>query len=144
MKNVISKMSVLIAVSLVVLSATPANAQTSLMRVDIPFAFLAGNEVHPAGAYVFKVDSNFRLVDFRALDGRATYRIQLAGGLPSKAGQAVKGSLRFNCYGDTYALSGIWSYGAEQGYKVKPSKAESELARTWGGPVSETNIQTVR
>jgi hypothetical protein len=45
----------------------------------------------------------------------------------------VKGFLRFDQYGATYALRAVGAPGAEAGLGIKPSKAETELAKANGG-----------
>ncbi len=152
MKTLLTKMTVVIAISLVVLSAAiPANAQayasSSQMRVQIPFAFLAGEKVNPAGEYVVRVLGDFRLLDIRNAKEAGLERLQLTGGMLSE--RLVKsedgGFLLFNRYANGYALAGVWAAGADRGYKMKASKAEIEMARANGGAAAvETEIHSVR
>ncbi|MBZ5586907.1 MAG: hypothetical protein LAQ30_32915 [Acidobacteriia bacterium] len=147
MKTLLSKMTVVIAISLVVLSAAiPANAQTTNMRVQIPFAFLAGEKAYPAGDYIFTLNGDYRLVDLRSAKESAVERISLTGGLlPERAAAAQHGFLLFKRYGGEYALNGVWAAGAPRGYTVKPSKAEIEMAKANGGAAAgETEIHSVR
>ncbi len=145
MKNATSKMIGLFAFGLVVLSAAiPANAQVSTMRVQVPFAFLAGAEKLPAGDYEFRVNADFRFVDIRSMKESVPHRVALTGGLmPGKEAPAEAGYASFYKNGQDYSLRGLWRTGAPVGYLAAPSKAEKEMARS-GGAVTTTNIQTVR
>ena len=134
MKNATVNAAVLLVAGLVVLlAAMPAQAET-IMRVDIPFAFLAGEQMHPAGEYLVKIDSRARLAELRPVDGVNTDRLMLDGTLVSRKGvDSMKGFLRFQLYGSTHALQVIGAPAGEAGFGVKASKAERELARTHGG-----------
>ena len=44
--------------------AASAGAQTSILRMEIPFQFIAGDQVMPAGQYVVRIDEGFRRVQF--------------------------------------------------------------------------------
>lgn len=143
MKNQMFKIGALLTLGIALLAATPALAQTNPMRADIPFAFLAGDRMHPAGQYEIRVLGNFRVAELRAVNSSVSYRVLLTGGLKSGAGEADYGELHFNQYGDAYALSGVRAAGDGNAFKVKPSKAEDQMARS-GGSVAQTNVRTVR
>ena len=98
MKKVVSRSTLLIAATIAILAMTTAKAETPLMRMDIPFAFLAGEHTLPAGNYWVRVDTDFRFLELRPADGTGAQRVALAGGqfavkkvseTPSPSGSAV-------------------------------------------------------
>ncbi len=145
MKNVISK-SLLLAAGLVAFAlAGPANAQQPVpMRMSVPFAFVAGEHTYPAGDYWVRVDANLGVAELRSVQGASANRVLLTGArLPEKAISQEKGVIQFNVYGEAYALAGICPAGTAEGYRVKASKVEAELARTHGGAGTRT-ISTIQ
>jgi hypothetical protein len=148
MKTLVSKLGLLTAAGLMAATfVTTAAAQiTSLMRVHIPFAFLAGERTLPAGDYMLKLDSGFNMVDIVPMQGTRTQRVLLQPQFvkrPNGAGE--RGILTFAKYGDRLVLRGIWTGGDREGHVVKTSKAEIELARNTGGtPVAEESSVMIR
>jgi hypothetical protein len=62
-KNLLSKLSILATLTLIALIITmPANAQTKILRIHVPFEFYAGDNVLPAGDYRVAVDHVFNRV----------------------------------------------------------------------------------
>ena len=96
--------------------AVPAGAQVARMRMEIPFTFVAGDRVLPAGAYWVTVDQDFHRC---RLDGLSNSTIQLIRLLPASDRRsltnAVQGTLRFTRYGGQHFLSAVWRPGHEQG-----------------------------
>ena len=135
MKILTSKLGLLAATGLMAaMFVTTASAQQpNLMRVQIPFAFLAGDRTMPAGDYMVKFEPNFNLVDLVPMQGTTTLRVLMKMGFvrrPKDAGQL--GLLTFAKYGDRLVLRGVWASGDREGHEVKTSKAEIELARSAG------------
>ena len=144
MKNVFAKATVLMAAGFAVLmGAAPARSETR-MSVNIPFAFLAGEQIHAAGAYQIRVNADMKYVELRPVEGVATERVLLDGTYVSRADKtATAGFLQFAQYGETYALRAVGAPGAGEGLGLAHSRAEKELAKTNGG-ASRTSIVTVR
>lgn len=141
MKTLISKLGLIAAAGLMATTiATTASAQDrNLMRVNIPFAFLAGERTLPAGDYLFRLDPQFGLVDIHPMGNNAIYRVQLRGGFVSRQSSGHEGGLlTFAKYGSRLALRGVWANGEHEGHEVKTSKAEIELARATGGVPAES------
>ena len=133
MKNTVAKAAVLFVAGLVILSAAVAAQAGPLMRVNIPFAFLAGERMHQAGEYWVQVNSDFRYVELRPLDSAIAERVALTGvSAPRRGLDTLKGFLRFARYGSAYAMRAVGAPGAEAGLGVMPSKAEKELAKANG------------
>lgn len=129
MKHKFPKILAFIALGMAGVVAPPAGAQPSAMRVVVPFAFLAGDEVYQPGMYLVRVDENHITAELRSISGTQMARIGLGSGFTGNASQMSKGVLRFVQYGELWSLSGIWIGGAERGYKVRPGKTQSELAK---------------
>ena len=126
-----------IAIAAVALAAS-ANAQNGNgMRMDIPFAFLAGNEVLPAGSYTVRVDDGFNRILLEPQTNGPVRAVPVASGITErKQSDAWLGVLRFQKYGERWVLRAAFRPGRADGYYVMPSKAEKELARI--SPPSET------
>ena len=141
MKRIISEAGVLLVAGLAVLSvAMPARAET-LMRVNIPFEFLAGEQTHPAGDYYVRVNSEYRYVELRPTKSAIAERVALNGSaVPRQGMERMKGFLRFERYGSTYAMRAVGVPNAETGMGVKPSKIEKDLAKANGGSGAEVSL----
>jgi hypothetical protein len=126
MKSLIAKAAVLLVAGFVVLSA--AMPSQTLMRANIPFAFLAGDQMHPAGEYWVQVNPEFRYVSLRPLDGATAQWAALNGSYVPRTGRELtKGFLQFERYESTYALRAVGIPEAKAGFGVMPSRAEKEL-----------------
>ncbi|HTQ59603.1 MAG TPA: hypothetical protein VMI32_05240 [Candidatus Solibacter sp.] len=110
----------------VMASARVARAQQSMV-VNIPFDFVAGNQVLPAGDYaVERVGHQNTLVlvnrayslssPFLNTNAIAANKIQ------------TESRLIFNRYGDRYFLSQIWTAGDSRGRELPKSAREKEIA----------------
>ena len=120
---------VLMSISvLVLLSATSAYGQTS-MRFNIPFQFLAGDHVMPAGDYLVRVDFASRMLNVRHENGRSA---KYLSAIPSKRSfdPVEEGKLVFKSYRNVYVLARVWTRGVSVSSDLPVSKAERELART--------------
>lgn len=146
MKKIVSKFGILLASSLAVVAiAANANAQdANLMRTHIPFAFLAGEQMMPAGDYMVRINSTHQVADLSPLQTTDVRRVALkpaSSRRPARTGE--EGVLTFVKYGDKYVLRGIWPHGGAMGEEVRTSKAEIELAKTVGAgtpAASETSL----
>jgi hypothetical protein len=143
MKNAFAKATVLMATGFAAfLGATPAKCETP-MRVNIPFAFVAGEQTHAAGAYEVRVNHGLRYVELRPLDSALVERVLLDGAFSPRADKnATGGFLQFRQYGNSYALRSVGAPGAAEGLDVKRSKAEKELSNVAGG--SSGKVVTIR
>jgi hypothetical protein len=142
MKSVIAKVAVLVAAGLVVLSAAMPEP---VMRMNIPFTFLAGGQMHRAGLYWVRVNSAPCFVELRPLKSAIVERLAVNGTCISRNGpertDPMKGFLRFERYGSTYALRAAGAPGIEDGLGLKPSEVEKELAEANNGAAgSEVSV----
>lgn len=136
MKNLLSKIGGLIAACCIVFSAASlANAQTNLMRTSVPFPFLAGNQTIPAGEYAVRLDKASHVVYLRTVGGTSEYRLPLMATVGFRKSAAPEtGALQFSAKGGRYVLQVIWPSDNGEGYKLMPSKAETELAKNPAAP----------
>jgi hypothetical protein len=136
MKNIVTKSGLFVAAGLAILAmAAPAYAQNRLMRVDIPFSFLAGEQRLPAGRYWVSFDGAFHTLDLRQLDARSTYRVRVQDGRATrKWAEADRGVLSFRKYGANLVLKGVFVSGGMERHDLQTSKAEIELAKAGALP----------
>ena len=138
MKNLISWKSTLVAAALAVLWPAAASAQ-AYIRVDVPFAFTAGNRLLPAGEYVFVVDTNHMTSRIYLPSGLSAGFVNLVPGVTERpAAQSAKGMVRFQRYGEKYILTGIWRAGWVSGNEVSGRRHSRELASGGSSEVVET------
>jgi hypothetical protein len=130
MKNLIAKAGVLVAAGFMAFSAaTPVQAAT-LMQVNVPFAFLAGDQINTAGVYWVRVSSAPQRVELRSAKSALAERLVMNGTTVRRIGSDLtKGFLRFERLGSMYVLWAVGSAGSEDALVVKPSKTEEQLAK---------------
>ena len=143
MKKLLSSIAIPIALGLVVLTAaTPANAQPSFhVRVSVPFPFLAGEQVRPAGDYWFHVNKDFKTLDLQAANETRLQRVPLKFTPVNRGKQPLEtGFVSFQKLGDGYVLRGVWGGGMNTGFHTRPSAAEREMAKRNGGAAPSTAV----
>ena len=112
------------------------NAQQTIMRCNVPFAFNIGDKQLPAGAYVVHEMDRVTLIQSKDSENSVVGIYNNAG--PSKADQ---NKLVFDKVGDHYFLTQIWSSARNEELLVPESKQEKELRASNIGPWSE--VETV-
>jgi len=108
-------------------------AQTTRLTADIPFDFHMGKTSMPAGEYSFQRQSG--MLTIRAADGKHT-----AMTLTSPASRDLSDSpvVKFQHYGDTYFLSGLFIADSRDGFSVAAGEKQRELAKRM--PTTDTTI----
>jgi hypothetical protein len=127
MRNRIWKIFSLTVVAALALTAMSASAQPNLLRVTVPFQFVAGDTTLPSGEYAVAIDQNAGRIHFTGLDTasgayllrQSTHSIEL---------DSTRNSLVFNKYGNTYFLSRIIGASFGQELEWAQSGAEKKLA----------------
>lgn len=120
-----------VCLGVTVLGAVPAAAQTSSVEAEIPFAFVVGDQLLPAGGYRFIVETDHKLTRITELSGKRVWQVRLiAGGTDRSESSLEKGLLRFTKIGDRYLLNTIWRAGYLTGSNVMRSKLPRELAQS--------------
>ncbi len=127
--------SILAALSLAIpLFAAAAPSQTRTVRCEIPFQFIAGNQVLPAGEYRLTVDPDHMLFLIHSVANAESWMIRYSpGGLGRDADKTGNGMLRFAKYGTQYFLTGVWEPGRVDGNRVLPSRRLVESAKLASG-----------
>lgn len=125
-----SMIGILMVVGLVsLLMAPPASGQT-IAKFNVPFEFVAGDRVLPAGEYRVNVDSGLRRVEIRqagADDGA------LLMAIPALTKDAANAStLVFIAYGSVKLLQWVRIGGRAEGLELPASKAQREMAKASG------------
>jgi hypothetical protein len=137
--NQLSKYRVsLLAILLAVLSLAPAaraQAQETIARVNVPFAFECGNQHYPAGTYDLRTLSNNVLwIRGASSSGLAMMRMDM-NMLPKKTGKAV-----FGVSGNEHFLHEIWSPRSTTHVFFQASKAEKRV-KLASNSISQPDIQ---
>jgi len=105
-----------------------AQAQENGVKANVPFDFVVGNQVLPAGEYlVTPQGSAGQAILIRSTDSKSaamTVTFSCASANPSKDTKLV-----FHALGGRYFLSQIWAQGYSQGRELRKSSAEIEMAK---------------
>ena len=129
-KQVISVAAALL-LSIVVAGQCGAQ-QGSVVEVNVPFAFQAGNQMLPAGEYrIQRLSAEMEGIQLiRSYDGKASTTVT---SLPAESkDSSAPARLVFNRYGNEYFLAEIWTDGTH-GRRLHKSVREKEWASTLGG-----------
>ena len=124
--KVLRSISILFAL---LLAVSAAHAQTPALQAAIPFNFVAGNRVLPAGNYVLgsKWVTAPNVISLRDLDENIT---SFTGSNACYVTQAPKTSkLVFQRIGNEYFLYQIWVAGENTGREFPMSKLEVQMAK---------------
>lgn len=106
-------------------TAVAVHAQNLHFRVNVPFEFIVGSEILPAGQYAVDMQAPSGRLSIYCLDHKASTAVL---GFPFQSADATGDDrLVFNRYADTYFLSKIWGYGS-YGRKLPMTKRERELS----------------
>ena len=118
---------VLTALTLVAWLMVPATqAQSIMLKANIPFDFVVGEKRLPSGEYHVK-SLNPVLTQIQSKDGHSTAIVLTAGMQAAKISDA--GKLVFNRYGDQYFMSKIWAPSSDSGRELPKSRLEREVAQ---------------
>ena len=116
-----------IALGFGLLLATASYAQETHVRGSVPFNFIVGNQVLPAGDYtVQSANSAGTALAIRNDDeGKAIMALSMSC---RQLKPSDKTKLVFHRVGNRYFLSEIWVEGENAGRRLPPSAAETETA----------------
>jgi hypothetical protein len=115
----------------------PASAQTDVSQYNVPFSFVAGNEVIPAGHYRVTVDTNFYLCRLEPTGSTGIHVIRLVPGATArKIGKSSAGVMQFAKLDGQYFFTGIWKTGEVSGHETLASRRFNQLAKA--KPAAET------
>ena len=106
-------------------SAALAQSRSLVAKADIPFDFVAGQRVMPAGTYEITHSDN--LLELRATDQKAAefLSVHAAYTVHTPSGS----SLVFDRRGDKYFLRQIWTAGNHDGYECPKTRIEKDVEK---------------
>jgi hypothetical protein len=103
-------------------------AQENGIKANVPFDFVVGNQVLPAGEYLVTAQGAAnQAILIRSTDSKSaamTIAFSCASASPSKDTKLV-----FHTLGGRYFLSQVWAQGYSQGRELRKSSAEIEMAK---------------
>jgi hypothetical protein len=113
------------------LAVSAAQAQDAKVKADIPFDFVVGDRVMPAGEYIVgpagSVSQAITISSGDRTDLTLTFACASSG--PSKSTKLV-----FHALAGRYFLSQVWVEGYSQGRQLRMSKTETQLAKNGDAP----------
>lgn len=115
-----------IASALVLFGASIASAGSIELRADVPFNFMAGDKMLPAGTYNVSRPGTFRtaLTIKGNAGGHGGVIVRTNMSQPANTTGTTK--LVFNRYGNQYFLSQVWTSAKRDGYVYVLPKSERE------------------
>jgi len=131
MKIFTSGKTIFCALSLCALfGATAAQAQNYSIRVEVPFQFIAGEKMYPAGDYRLSVDGAVHTLTIRPQANTSIHMVPLTPGYERRTGGDLeKGMVRFTKSGNLHVLNGVWRGGSADGNVTYMSRAAKEAAK---------------
>jgi hypothetical protein len=110
------------------LVASGAQAQETHVKANIPFDFVAGNQILPAGEYMVASEGpTNQAIVIRSVD-RKTAILSVTNSCSSSRPSDTS-KLVFHRLAGRYFLSQVWVQGNTAGRQVPRSKAEIEMAK---------------
>jgi hypothetical protein len=104
-------------------------AQAQLLRANVPFAFVAGDRLLPAGEYTLNLDARSGIVQLLPASDLPLY----AAAHHCQFGASEdRGTLVFHKYGDSYFLKRVKTSATREGYEFLPTRGEKNAARKSG------------
>jgi hypothetical protein len=119
---------------LVTLTAASVQAQSERSRISIPFTFVVGQKILPAGEYTFEPNSKDAFHVW-LLEGERGKDAVFFPTVAVRARQTQEDTkLVFYKYDDQYFLSEIWTAGDQSGYKLRVGALEQHLVKNGTHP----------
>ena len=110
------------------LAVSAAQAQETRVKANIPFDFVVGNKVLPAGEYMVVTEgSSNQAVVIRSDDTKSAV-LSLTQAC-SSIRPSDKTKLVFHTLAGRYFLSQVWMQGYDRGRELPKSRAEVQLAK---------------
>ena len=107
------------------LMVSATQAQSIMLKADIPFDFVVGEKRLPSGEY--HVKSLNQVTQIQSKDAHSTAIVLTIGMQAAKISDV--GKLVFHRYGDQYFLSKIWAASSDLGRELPKSRLEREVAQ---------------
>ena len=129
----------LAVVCLLLFVSTMSFAQSVAVKVNVPFAFVIGNTVVPAGEYKIMQANTYS--NALAIQGEGFGMLVLPVPTNQDLNQTSQSKLLFNQYGNRYFLSEILSTATGRVYRLYPSTLEVKLASL---PRSSSHVAAIK
>jgi hypothetical protein len=118
----------LFAAALALVVTTVASAQSTKVKVTVPFSFIVNRANLPAGEYLVQsVDVEGKVLAIRNVETNTT-NLVIFNSCTSLA-SPTQTKLIFHRYGERYFLSRIWVAGNTSGHELSHSSREKEVAK---------------
>jgi len=115
------------------LAVSAAQAQELRVKANVPFDFVVGDQVMPAGEYtVGPTGAATAAILIRSEEG--TGRALALTFACASSGPSKDTKLVFHAIAGRYFLSQIWAEGYAQGRQLRVSKSETQLAKNGDAP----------
>ncbi len=115
---------------LLVVFALSAYGQEAILRVDIPFAFVAAGKTVPAGSYEFTTTTNLNGVIMRNTKTKETLVLPVMTRLAADSSGTVR--VTFDEMGVKKFLEAVWP-GSRDGYLLHQTKEKHTHSTVKGG-----------
>lgn len=125
-------LAALAIVALLCVTAVPASAQLAgPMTVEVPFAFVAGKKVLPAGTYVISPSTRSTVLVRTPRGEHASIVTTMAS---DAKGSLSRSEVLFRRYGETYYLSEVRPAASSEYRRVSKTHDEIRLAKLTSKP----------
>jgi hypothetical protein len=123
------------------MAVVSANGQSVRLTAQVPFDFVVGSRVLPAGEYTvnsFTPDGSILMIRNAEIGASATRLTNSVQAKPNKS----HSRLVFRRYGQTYFLAEVWRAGDGEGRQLLQSKKERTMKRELEA-VAQNKYETV-
>ena len=110
------------------LAVSAAQAQETRVKANIPFDFVVGNQILPAGEYLVASEGSTNQTIVIRSDDSKTAILSLTNSCSSSKPSDMS-KLVFHRLANRYFLSQVWVEGNSSGWQLPHSKAEIEMAK---------------
>lgn len=111
---------ILVLVGLLAIAVVPVLAQHQALKANIPFEFMVGSKMLPAGSYEFTVDQGRNVVTLRNMDTGKSMVTSIVTLLAADPG--FQGNVTFDTVGEKKALEAV--YVAGTGFLLHATKGK--------------------
>ena len=130
---------VVLAIGLAAVTAVVSAGQSNRVDTNIPFDFVVGDKVLPAGQYTMKgLGAVGQAILISQKDAKSSI-IRLTNELQPRS-ENTQARLVFHRYGQHYFLAEVWGGGDSVGRKLMPSRQERAIERELASIVSKAEF----
>jgi len=130
---------VVLVIGLAAVTAVVSSGQSNRVETNIPFDFVVGDKVLPAGQYTMKgLGAVGQAILISQKDSKSSI-IRLTNELQPKT-ENTQARLVFRRYGQHYFLAEVWSGGDSVGRRLMRSRQERAIERELAATVSKAEF----